>query len=82
MSTPEQRAASKPPKPTTTRAVLVSEGFPNKPTWTVHHYVATELEDLGGSFGEVWCMIYECFSTGARRRWGIETTAWDIDGVN
>ncbi len=59
------------PKPTTTRAYLISAGL-EKPTPTVHHYYKTEPEILSGQGGAAWVHYYQCFKTGALRVWGNE----------
>ena len=62
---------SKPPKPETTRAYLISAGIA-KPTATVHHHYATELVTLPGPlYGQGWAHVFKCFVTGALRRWGL-----------
>lgn len=59
-------------KPTTHRAILMSTGF-HKPTATTHFYVETRAcEVRGPNGGPAWEHIYECFRTGAKRRWGLE----------
>ena len=73
---------SNPPKPATLRATLVSDGFPGVPRWTTHHFSHAELVLTEPDGDEVWAMVWECFLTGAKRRWGIEVTAWDLDGTN
>jgi len=59
---------SKSPKPSTTRAWLVSAGI-HKPGWTVHHYFETRVLDVS-SDGTDYEFIFKCFKTGASRRWG------------
>lgn len=73
----------KPPKPETTRAVLVSAGLP-RPTATVHHYYATRLVRFPGIPGltpdtQAWEYVFRCFRTGAERRWGLARGPGDAD---
>ena len=70
------------PKPETTRAFLRSDGYIRE-TITAHIYVETRLVDLPGpGDGQAYEFVYECFKTGARRRWGTryvnETDAPDL----
>lgn len=72
---------TRPPRPETTRAILISAGI-QRPTTTVHHYVETRLVTVKGPDGEpqkAWAHYFECFRTGATRVWGIEKTAADIE---
>lgn len=66
-----------PPKPQTTRALLISEGYPI-PRVTTHFYKKTELRSMPGQ-GDVWAHIFECFRTGVERVWGTERVAGDSD---
>lgn len=63
-----QVVKTKIPVPEATEVKLVSEGI-LKPTFTTHHYYETRVlsEDEVGTEYE---HIFECFKTGAKRRWG------------
>lgn len=63
-----------PPRPTTSRAILISAGF-HKPTTTVHHYKTTRkvlVKDAHGVESPAWEHVFRCARTGAERRWGID----------
>ena len=68
--TAKQFTGQKVPMPKVTRAILMSAGCPH-PTPTVHHYVATNPTTLPDG-QPVFEHIFQCFKTGARRRWGYE----------
>jgi hypothetical protein len=61
---------SKLPSPKTPRALLISAGCPT-PTPTVHYFVETRTCTLNDGT-PAFEFIYECFKTGARRRWGYQ----------
>lgn len=76
-----QQHAERPPRPETTRATLVSAGFP-KPRATVHFYKETRLLrslDHRGKEQFEWAHYFECLKTGAVRLWGTERTAADAE---
>ncbi len=64
------------PKPQTTRAILISRGY-DRPVATVHLYHSTHPVEIPGVFegapiGYAWEHLFQCFKTGALRRWGTE----------
>lgn len=61
------------PRPTRSRAYLVSEGFP-EPTYTHHTYVRTELHPCreNGELHPEYRFVFRCNNTGAERVFGCE----------
>ena len=75
------------PKPETRDAFLIPEG---QNEYSLHHYCETRLiegatvdDTPQGAPIEEYEFIYECFRTGARRRWGTycptQPAALDLD---